>query len=396
MLKSRFRTGRSDLMQRMSFPRSIIAIVLAPLLAAFAAFAQEKAVETEVVATKCWAYEVQLGRRIASDGVRIFVATSEARVDAVSMDGRKLWSSEMGGEIASNLLATDGGVFVASATAPTAEKATTASLRLLSRDTGITNLTVKLPDAAQHFLHLNNGSLIVVSENGTIQSLDARSGNVRWKHEIAERFAGEPFFGADRLIVASNSKQLFTVTLASGEIESMRKLAAQPTAAIKTLSGETVAGDERGGVSLFLTEKNGEYWRFKSGASISSLQLVGNNILAASNDNFIYMLTPRSGGLAWKRRLEARVTHVGTIENGIALVSSLEENGATFVSLASGKQLGQIAFDEDEYLVADPTSASGIIFLLTNVRVLAFSLNGCSQNKESGPSVTPKPQATKN
>lgn len=380
----------------MPFPRYIIATILAPLLAAHAVLGQEKPVETEIVATKCWAYEVRAGQRLTSDGARIFVAASEARIDAVSLDGRKLWSSELGGEIASNLLVTDGGVFVASATSPTAERVVTASLRLLSLDTGITSLTIKLPDASQHFLHQANGTLIVVSENGTIQSIDAKSGAVRWRREIAERFAGEPYFGAEKTLVASAAKQLFTVTLSSGEIESMRKLASQPTAALQTATGETVTGDERGGVSLFLSDKNGEYWRFKSGASISSLRLVGSNFLAASNDNFIYMLTPRSGGMAWKRRLAGRVTHIGILENSLALVSSLEESGANFISLAGGKQLGQISLDEGEYLMANPVSTNGLVFVLTNNRLIAYSLNGCPPLKESGLSVEPKPQTTKN
>lgn len=365
----------------MPFPRYITGLIIAPLLAAFAVFAQEKPAETEIVATKCWAYEVQTGRRLSSDGARIFLATAEARIEAVSIDGRKLWSSELGGETASNLLVTDGGVFVASAVTPTGDKAATASLRLLSLDTGITSQTIKLPDASQHFLHQVNGSLIVVSENGTIQSLDAKTGVVRWRREIAERFAGEPYFGAEKVIVSSAAKALFTVLLTTGEIESMRKLASQPTAALHTATGELVTGDERGGISLFQNDKNGEYWRFKSGASISSVRLIGGNFLAASNDNFIYMLTPRSGGMAWKRRLAGRVTQIGMLENSLALVSSLEENGATFISLAGGKQLGQITLDEGEFLTANPVSASGLILVLTNDRLIAYSLNGCPSAK---------------
>lgn len=381
----------------MPFSRYILAIVLVPLLAALAVLAQEKPAEAEIVATKCWAYEIEAGRRLVSDGTRIFTATNEAKVEAVSMDGRKLWSSELGGEIASNLVLADWGLFVASVSTPTEGKAGSASLRLLSRDTGITSQTIKLPDAAQHFLHLVNGSLIVVSENGTIQSLDPASGASRWKREIAERFAGEPYFGGEKLIVASTAKQVFTVLLASGEIELMRKLPALSTAAALTAGGETVIGDERGGVSLFLADKEREHWwRYKSGASISSVRLVGGNILAASNDNFIYMLTARSGALAWKRRLAGKVTQVGIFENSLALVSSLEENGATFISLAGGKQLGQIGFDEGEYLTAPPVISSGLVFTLTNNRLLAYSLNGCPPAKESGSGVVPKPLATKN
>lgn len=380
----------------MPFPRYIAAFALAPLLAAFAVFAQEKTTETEIVVTKCWDHEIQAGRRLASDGPRIFVATSDARVEALSPDGRKLWSSELGGEIASNLLVTDLGVYVASATAPTAEKAVTASLRLLSLDTGITSQTFRLPDASQHFVYAANGSLIIVSENGTVQSIDARSGAVRWKREIAGSFIGEPFLSAGKVVVASAAKQVFTVSLATGEIESMRKPASQPTAALETLAGDLVTGDLRGGISLFINDKNGESWRFKSGASITSLRVVGGNLLAASNDNFIYMLTPRSGGMVWKRRLAGRVTYMGIVENSFVLVSSLEESGATFLSLAGGKQLGQISLNEGEYLAANPTSTGGLVFVLTNERLISFSLNGCLNAKESGSGTLPKPQPTKN
>ena len=381
----------------MPFSRYIFAIVLIPLLAAFVVLAQERPAEAEVVLIKCWTYEIQAGRRVVSDGMRIFTATSEAKVEAVSLAGRKLWASELGGEIASNLVLADGGLYVASATTPTEGKAANSSLRLLSRDTGITSQTIKLPDAPQHYLHLANGSLIVVSENGTIQSLDPASGASRWKREIAERFAGEPYFGGEKLIAASTTKQVFTVLLASGEIESIRKLSELSTSAALTASGETIIGDERGGVSLFLADKDREHWwRYKSGASISSVRLVGSNILAASNDNFIYMLTPRSGTLAWKRRLAGKVTQVAVVDNGLALVSSLEENGATFLSLAGGKQLGQIALDEGEFLTAPPVSSSGLVLVLTNNRLIAYSLSGCAPPKESGLGMTPKPQTKKN
>ena len=66
----------------------------------------------EVDVAKCWTSTVGNGERFVSDGIRIFVGGAGAQVDALSLDGKKMWSTELGGEIGSNLLPVDNSLFL--------------------------------------------------------------------------------------------------------------------------------------------------------------------------------------------------------------------------------------------------------------------------------------------
>ena len=97
------------------------------------------------------------------------------------------------------------------------------------------------------------------------------------------------------MIVATTAKQLFSVSLATGEIDSMRKMSYGVTALVETPSGEIIAGDERGNVSSLVNGNAKPYWKFKSGGEISAIFAVGEHLLVTSHDNFVYFLVSRNG-----------------------------------------------------------------------------------------------------
>jgi hypothetical protein len=104
---------------------------------------------------------------------------------------------------------------------------------------------------------------------------------------------------------------------------------------------------------------------------------IGDRILAASNDNFLYLLTGRNGGLEWKRRLTGRVAQIGVIGSRYALVSSLDQHGALLIELEHGRVAGQIALDADEALITSPIGIGEAITLLTDSAVYGYSTRGC-------------------
>ena len=167
----------------------------------------------------------------------------------------------------------------------------------------------------------------------------------------------------------------------NGEIVSVKKVQFAPTA-VGEITGDVITGDERGNLtSLGKSEKVN--WNFKSGGKISAIVEIGSNLLAASNDNFVYLFTSRNGGIAWKRRLNDRVSQIGVIDGKFALVSGYEEHGAMLIDLGSGRVAGQITLAADEFAVTRPVSSNGKIFILTNSAVYGYSPTDCS-NKESG------------
>lgn len=359
--------------------RALIIIVFAASLGPGWAFAQEKP-SNEVSITKCWSYSTgdDAGAELVSDASRVFIAFVGAKLEAVSGEGQKLWSADFGGDIASNLVIANTGLFVVTAAgADDAPKVST--LRSLNPETGLTQWLAKLPQAERHFLDLANGSLIIISTNGVVQALDPANGGNKWQRQLAEGFVSRPVVTGDRLYLASTGKQLFVLKTATGEIDAMQKVPHAISAIAPGAGDSVVLGDERGNISSISAATGKTAWQFRTGGLVSSLFAVDGHVLVTSHDNFAYFLESRKGGLAWKRRLTGRVAQAIAIGEQYALTSAFEEHGATFADLSSGKIAGQIALGPEEIFVTTPVVTPNGIFGLTNLSVYRFALNGCAK-----------------
>ena len=373
-------------MHRTSFPKIPIFLSFCLFLLTAAGFGQIKPAG-EVAVAKCWAYTTgdDHGMGLASDGSRVFLGLGGGRAEALSLDGKKMWSSDLGGGIVSNILALESGLFLVTSTVSTdTDKTSSSVLRSLSKETGITNWTFKLPIADRHFIGGFNGSIVIVSNSGVIQSIDAKTGAANWKREIAEGFVAEPVITRVKVLVATTGNQIFGVAMSSGEIESLRKVPFGVTSMGETSASDLVAGDERGNLSSMTSGIEKVRWKFKSGGEISNIITFDDHLLVASHDNFVYFIASRNGGLVWKKRLSGRVSQLGNIFGEYVFVAGLEEHSAVFTDIASGKVAGQIQFGEDENLVVGPVFSSGVILLLTDKGAYLYSLNGCIANRDGG------------
>lgn len=374
-------------MHRIFLPRISFFVLAVLVLSTAVLLGQPNSQPAEVTPSKCWFYPLgEVPTVIGTDATAILVGTNAGKVISLSREGKMLWSSELGGELSSNILPGDQGILVS--TTSRSEGAIASNLRSLSKETGITNWGVRLPEAAKFFLSRHNGTAIIAAENGTIISIDAKTGQTVWKREIANGFVAEPYFGGSRMIIAASGKQIFTIALDSGEIVSMRKSEHSVTALAELAAAEIILGDDRGNV-MPLNGSDKPLWKFKSGGEITELYSAGQSILAGSHDNFVYALSARNGDVEWKKRLSGRLLRAMNIGGRFLLTMSVEENAAILTNIANGKVAGQIVFAEGEFLTADPATLNGTIFLPTNRGVYAYSLNGCPDKKEGGPSNLP-------
>ncbi len=327
---------------------------------------------SELDIARCWAFPLEPAtRQISNDELRVYVASEGARVIALQLNGQKSWSSDLGGEIVSNIIPWADSVFVATAAGGSNGKS---ALRVMSRETGIVGAAYPLPDAERHFLAMVNGSLIVVSVNGIVHSLDGK-GVIKWRREIAAGFAGSPAFGSDKLHVASTGKQVFTIDLVTGEIESIRKMPSEITAVGVAGGGTLAVGDERGNVTSLAADGR-ENWRFRTGARVSQIFAANGHLFAVSQDNFVYCIDASNGNVTWKRRLDGRATYANSVNGTYLFTTSIDEHGAALTSVVTGKPVGQIIFDNDEWVTGTPVSANSLLFVVTNSAVAGYSLAG--------------------
>ncbi len=376
-------------MHHPTLPKITVFLLICLMFSSVRINGQEKPLG-EIEVNKCWSYHISegIGSTLSTDDTRIYLGLGGGRIDALSPDGKKIWTTELGGEVTSNVIPFQSTLLLVTTPISGDVAPGESRLRSLTKDTGITNWSMQLSGSTRHFLNVFNDDVIVISNNGIIQSVDAKSGNLKWKREIAKAFVAEPAFHGDKAFVASVGNQIFGISLASGEIDSVRKVPFAITAMSFSTNGELIMGDDRGTVSS-LKALNKTNWKFKSGGEISTVLPTRGHILATSHDNFVYFLVNRNGGRSWKKRLSGRVAQVGTILDRYALVSSSEEAEAILIDLATGKVSGQLALDAGEILVQRPLTSNGLILILTNRAVSAYGLNTCSVKKNDGPDIKP-------
>ena len=370
-------------MHRTFFPKKILVFIICGLLCVSYLYSQDKQAG-EIDIARCWSYPLgdEAQTRIAVDGGRIILGGNGGRIDMLSAEGDKIWSSEFGGAMSSNLLPEAGGLFFVTSAVKTDENDPESILHMVSKETGVTIWTLKLPPAGSHFLAALNGSLNVVSKNGVIQSLDSKSGTLKWKREIADGFVALPVFTTDKLFVATTKKQVFMIALGTGQIDALQTLP-YDTSALSTAGGMLLVGDERGNVTVLASGISKPRWKFRAGAQISAVMGLNDHVLVASHDNFVYCLNLARGGLVWKKRLPGRTSYISGSLGKYVLVASLEGHTVLYLDPSNGKVSGQIALKDDEDLVSAAV-ADKVVYTLTSDAVHAYAPNGCSPLKSDG------------
>lgn len=338
---------------------------------------------------RCWKYDFDgTGDvRIESDGVSAFMIRNGSVVDAVSLDSGKLaWSSDLGGNIESNLLINGGNlILVRRSVTDGSKKNDQSEVMAISAATGITKWSSALPNGATYNLGLAGEKVLAFSTDGFIHFLSASDG-VESRSLKTNDSIQVAIFDSDRTFFVTGEKEIKSVIAAGGELTVVARHS-YPISAFKSgADGSLIWGDEHGNITSFLTSSNRPEWRFKSGAKINEIVRVNGYLLASSNDNFVYAISPGSGTRIWKKRFGGRIQSLVPIGNDAVLVQTLGESKLVVLNAKNGKTSNQISFDgTDEIPLGSRATNLGSILMLTNEALYRYSRNNCTANTQSGP-----------
>ncbi len=338
--------------------------------------------------TKCWSYltEATPPLSISALNSHIFLGMPGGELESLNRNGRKLWSTDLGGTISSNIMPIKGSVLVVTTIAgANRTRKEEAILRSLSSETGVPNWSRQMLASASHLLHPHRGWVIVVSSDGSVQALDAATGTAVWKVNVLSGLSANPIFTPSTMLVPSASKHIFTIDLSTGDIVSTRTVSHSITAIVGGPGGEVIAGDERGNIISLSSTNERPDWKFKTGGQISTFVRAGPNILAASHDNFVYSLVARSGHVLWKRRLAARAAILLNIDDRLGLLAAVEDQGTAIIDLKSGKVAGLMPRESGETFAGDLIVFEGLIVASTNRGVHGYSDGSCVDVTKSEP-----------
>ena len=127
-------------------------------------------------------------------------------------------------------------------------------------------------------------------------------------------------------------------------------------------------------------DKGKAKWRKRTGAGVEAVTLAGEAILAASLDNFAYLLD-LNGSMLWKKQLPGRIASQPLIVQEAALFTPLSSSAAVVLALRDGKQINLLPTGEELTSSAAPMLVGDAIFVTTERALVAFARSIDSSTK---------------
>ncbi|HKX84559.1 MAG TPA: PQQ-binding-like beta-propeller repeat protein, partial [Pyrinomonadaceae bacterium] len=297
---------------------------------------------------KCWTYGLDSTevRALFADESLIYAATSDGKLRSLSaQDGTAVWTVELGGEFASKILGVNEDLIVVSNTSGEKKQSV---IRAIRKQTGVARWRAEVPFSEKYYLGSSDpNGIAAIGSAGFALGISSESGATVWKTDLAA-VAAEPSFKNGLVLIGAGSTRIYLLSLAErGRIVLNIESRWKPKAVAILDHGRFVAGDERGNITAFHSQGSRD-WKFKNGASISHLTQTDEGILAASNDNFIYMLTENRGGVVWKRRLSGRIALEPVLMRDSIFVATYGDGRGYLINLDEGKIVDQTSDSNKE------------------------------------------------
>ena len=334
---------------------------------------QEPTAET-LIARRCWQYQTSgLDTwQAANDGSNVYVAERGGRISAISADdGKRIWSTELGADIRSNLVVSGRSLHVVTGTIKGSLE-----LRSLSIVSGIAGNSIPMEGNGSVQLSATRDRIITVTSNGDISAMDTSGEKMLWSNSLGDSPAVATV-GKDELAVGFNAGRIAIINASTGVSTYAFTIKFRPTA-ILVYHDTLLVGDDRGNLTKLERLKSRAEWNFKSGGSISGIYPVDESgLLVTSFDNFVYRIEASNGHVVWKLRQLARVADTVLLGLNTAAITPIGEPVTVIVDINHGKQIGQIDMPEKSRAVQPAIYLGNSFIAFTSEGLISNGIGGC-------------------
>ena len=321
-----------------------------------------------------WRYQstVTLNLTPAFDNERIYLPLAGGTIVALkAKDGQFYWRSDMGGELSASPVADENAIYVASETVGQ-PNAPAGALRALGREGGVTQWMTPLVRPLRGALTLSGGKLFAGGSDGRAYAFDKNNGGVLWSIPYALVFSNQPVVKDGKVYLGSEDGTLLALEEASGRVLWRYRTKGAIRGPVAVTRNSVFFGSGDGYVYAVSVDKGGLKWRKRTGAGVEAVALAGDALLAASLDNFAYLLD-LDGSMLWKKQLPGRISAQPLTVDGAALFTPLSSSAGVVLALRDGKQVNSLPTDGELTSSASPILVGDAVILTTEHGLLAFA-----------------------
>jgi outer membrane protein assembly factor BamB len=320
-----------------------------------------------------WRYESTVTNLTpAFDNERIYLPLAGGTIIALkAKDGQLYWRSEMGGELSASPVADENAIYVASETVGQ-PNASAGALRALGREGGVTQWLTPLVRPLRGALTISGGKLFAGGSDGRAYAFDKRTGGVLWSIPFALAFDSQPVAKAGKVYIGSEDGTLLALDEATGRLLWRYRTKGAIHGPVAVTDESVFFGSGDGYVYALSADKGRLKWRKRTGAGVEAVVLAGDAVLAASLDNFAYLLNLK-GTMLWKKQLPGRISAQPLTVQEAALFTPLSSSAGVVLGLKDGKQVNALPTDDELTSSASPILVGDAVILTTEHGLLAFA-----------------------
>jgi len=324
-----------------------------------------------------WRYEspVTLNLTPAYDNERIYLPLAGGTLVALkAKDGQLYWRTEIGGELSASPVADETSIYVASETKvqPNETQKPAGALRALGREGGVTQWMTPLIRPLRGALTLSGGKIFAGGSDGRAYAFDKRTGGVLWSIPFEIVFSGQPVVKGGKVYLGSEDGTLLALDEATGRLLWRYRTNGAIHGPVAVNDDTVFFGSGDNYVYALSVDKGKMKWQKRTGAGVESVVLAGESLLAASLDNFAYLLNHK-GKMLWKKLLPGRISAQPLAVEQTALFTPLSSSEGVVLGLKDGKQVNTLIAGEELSSSASPIIVGDTVIVTTEHGLLAFA-----------------------
>ncbi len=334
---------------------------------------------------ECWRYSTEELSKfsIASDNLtQIYLPIVGGKLRSIERKtGSLLWSSDLGGEIAAEMVLAGEMLFIV--VRDSNEEVPGVTIRALSRLTGVARWQSRIAADRVESVRLvsDDKSITLITGNGKIQTFDVESGRLKSFFDFRERVEFPAVYAKSDDIFINTGHKIIRFSTAKNAPAASAVVKKGDRLLFARGDGTFLVGDLSGKVSLYSMSARKRFWTIRTGAEISDVVETAVGFLLSSNDNFIYHIDAERGRRLWKKRLSARTRGV-LADARTGAFNAMAGEQMIFVETATGKIINRISLTGGSLFINRPLVIGNDLFAPTSKGVSAYSSNGC-QTKDA-------------